>query len=138
MNSIAAHKGAPINVDSYLKNASANVVCSVLMSETFDLDNPVFNRMLNLHKEGFQLFLKADIGNYVPIFKYTSSVKDSTRQLYENHNESLSLFKDFVDKRREVFDPDTRRDIIDAYLHEEHNTKLEGKPIDHNYGKKLP
>lgn len=105
------------------------------MSVTFERDNKIFKRFMELHKEGFKLFLSADIANYVPIFKYSSRVQKCMKKLRQNREESISMLKDFVNVRRENFDPTVTRDIIDAYLQEEYAAQIEGKPVDMNYGK---
>lgn len=137
LQSLASHKGESISPDYYFKIATANVVCFLLMSVRFEKNDPTFKRFIQLHQEGFQLFVTAEAGNYLPLMKYTTMVKSSIKQLESNQRESFSLLQGFIDERREHFDPNATRDIIDAYLHEEYMAKKEGKTIDDAYNRQL-
>ncbi|KAL7641280.1 UNVERIFIED_CONTAM: hypothetical protein RMT77_008418 [Armadillidium vulgare] len=137
LHSVASYEGKPMNVDVYLKNASANVICNLMMSVTFQKDSPIFQRFMVLHKTGFQLFMKADLANYLPFFRYFPSFQKCMKQLELNREESMSMLKKYVQERRENFDPSQTRDIIDAYLQKEYNDKLEGKEIDYSFDGQL-
>ena len=117
----------------YFKNASANVICSLLMSKRFHYENPQFIRFMKLHDEGFKLFVKADIANYIPLLAYLPAYKSTFEKLKSNHNESGQMLRDIIKERRKTFDPEQINDILDSYLLEEHKAIEEGRDV--YYGK---
>ncbi|XP_064082744.1 cytochrome P450 18a1-like [Macrobrachium nipponense] len=127
---LATGEGKPMEVAELFSNATTNVICSFLMSLRFRpnfANFPSFKRLLALQDEGFKLFLKCDIANYVPFFKYMPSVRRNFRRLIACRDESVEMIQDIISQRRKTFDPEHIRDILDSYLLEEYRAKKEGR-----------
>ena len=129
LQSLAKEKSAPVSAEMYLKNASANVICSMLMSKRYHYNNPQFIRFMKLHDEGFKLFVRADIANYIPCLSYLSSFKIAFEKLKDNHAQSSQMLRDIILERRKTFDPNHIKDILDSYLLEEHRAHDEGRNV---------
>lgn len=126
---LSAGKNKFMSVDELFTNASTNVICTMLMSIRFRPNNPSFLRFMELHDEGFKLFLKCDIANYIPALKYVPSITENFQKLIRSRDETCEMIRDIIKQRREIFDPENIRDILDSYLLEEHNAKLEGRVL---------
>ncbi|XP_047470769.1 cytochrome P450 18a1-like [Penaeus chinensis] len=126
---LSAGKNKMMSVDYLFANASTNVICTMLMSIRFRPNNPSFLRFMELHDEGFRLFLKCDIANYIPVLKYMPSITKTFQKLTQSRDETSEMIRDIIKQRREIFDPENIRDILDSYLLEEHNAKLEGRVL---------
>ncbi|KAK8750012.1 hypothetical protein OTU49_015182, partial [Cherax quadricarinatus] len=126
---LATGKGKALEVGELLCNASTNVMCSLLMSVRFRLNNPNFLRFMELHDEGFKLFLKCDITSYIPVSKYIPSVSENFQKLIQSRDESGEMIREIIKERRETFDPSHTGDILDCYLLEEHRAKEEGRVL---------
>lgn len=118
-----------MEVGELLCNASTNVMCSLLMSVRFRPNNPSFLRFMELHDEGFKLFLKCDITSYIPVCKYIPSVSENFQKLIQSRDESGEMIRNIIKERRETFDPSHTVDILDCYLLEEHRAKEEGRVL---------
>ena len=70
VQNLAHHRAAPVDIGYYLSSATANVICSLLMSVRFRHNDPRFLRFTELIDEGFRLFTNTAIAGFIPILRY--------------------------------------------------------------------
>uniref|UniRef100_A0A2P2I1V8 Cytochrome P450 18a1-like n=2 Tax=Hirondellea gigas TaxID=1518452 RepID=A0A2P2I1V8_9CRUS len=123
--SIQREEGRPLCPEKLLTALATNVITSFMTSTRFDANDPIFLKHKEINSEGFKLFAKLDMVNYIWAMKFLPSVKKDMRKLAANHSESMNFFRNVINERRSTFKPNDDKDILDAYLQVEYEREDE-------------
>ncbi|KAK2885258.1 hypothetical protein Q8A67_016095 [Cirrhinus molitorella] len=108
-------EGKPFDPQHAIQNAVSNIICSIVFGDRFDYDDKRFAYLLEIVRENI-IQSGAFIGqvfNLLPIMKHFPGPH---QKIYQNAEELKAFIRDVVKTHRESLDPDSPRDLIDAYL----------------------
>ncbi|XP_015181173.1 PREDICTED: cytochrome P450 18a1 [Polistes dominula] len=120
-------RGEPTNPSHLLAISISNVICSFIMSVRFEPGERRFKRFMHLIGEGFKLFGTIINVNYFPVMRYLPHLREARNKIMKNIDEMGLFFQETIEEHRRTFDPTITRDLIDSYLLEIHNAKMEGR-----------
>lgn len=126
MNELSNEKHQTIDVDPHFAVSVSNVVCNLLMSVRFTRDDLKFKKFNSMIEEGMKLFGKIHSVDYIPITQYLPSFQSAKSQIADNRNEMFKFYKEVIEAHKETFDRDNIRDLVDYYLLEIENAKING------------
>ncbi|KAF2359669.1 Cytochrome P450 [Trinorchestia longiramus] len=115
--------GKPINMEQFLTAFSTNVITSFLLSTRYDAYDPIFLKHKEINGEGFKLFAKLDLVNYIWAMKFLPEVKRDMKKLHANHSLSIEFYKNVIRERRKIYTPGDDKDVLDNYLSVEYERK---------------
>ena len=93
------------------------------MSARYRHDNPTFMKLKKLNEESYRIFCSSASVNYFHFLKYFPYFTRTMEQLKCHQKETHGMIREIIRGRREVFDPNVTRDLLDAYLLKEHQIK---------------
>lgn len=126
MTSCTATKGEAIDPSPYLSVAVSNVICNLLMSVRFSIDDPRFIRFNWLIEEGMRLFGEVHMIDYIPTLQYLPGKGNAKNKIAHNRLEMFDFYRDVLEEHRATFDPNVSRDLVDTYLLELKRAKEDG------------
>lgn len=118
--------GQPTDMAPAISVAVSNVICSILMSARFSIDDPKFRRFNYLIEEGMRLFGEIHTVDYIPTVQYFPSILTAKHKIAKNREEMQKFYQDVIDEHKRTFDPTNIRDLVDFYLVEIEKAKSEG------------
>lgn len=107
--------------------AVSNVICSIMMSVRFSIDDPKFRRFNFLIEEGMRLFGEIHTVDYIPTVQYFPSILTAKNKIAKNREEMQRFYQDVIDEHKKTFDGSNIRDLVDFYLAEIEKAKQEGR-----------
>ncbi|XP_035692181.1 cytochrome P450 2J6-like [Branchiostoma floridae] len=117
-NWLASYNGRPIETGNLLSNAASNIICSVVFGSRFAYDDQDFRRMLDLLERGTRLSMVGQIFNFFPWARFVPFLSRLGNEVMDNCDKIDDFLKKIVQKHQDSFDPEVKRDVIDAYLHQ--------------------
>nr|CAD7258396.1 unnamed protein product [Timema shepardi] len=126
LRTLSRQKDAPMDLNTPLAMSVSNVICTIMMSVSFQHDDSRFKRFMDLIEEGFKLFGSIASVNFIPLMRYLPGLQETRKKLAQNRCEMAEFFQETVDNHRTTFDPSNIRDLIDTYLLEIQRAKEEG------------
>ncbi|KAA0191912.1 Cytochrome P450 CYP18H1 [Hyalella azteca] len=108
--------GEAVSMDQFLTALSTNVITSFLLSTRYDAYDPIFLKHKEINGEGFKLFAKLDMVNYIWALKFLPGVVKDMKKLCANHAESMDFFRNLIQERRKTYIPGDDKDVLDYYL----------------------
>ncbi|EDW82806.1 uncharacterized protein Dwil_GK24949 [Drosophila willistoni] len=121
-----ASDGQPIDMSPVISVAVSNVICSLMMSTRFSIDDPKFRRFNFLIEEGMRLFGEIHTVDYIPTMQCFPSISTAKNKIAQNRAEMQKFYQDVIDDHKRTFDPTNVRDLVDYYLLEIEKAKAEG------------
>lgn len=118
--------GQPIDLSPVISVAVSNVICSLMMSTRFSIDDPKFRRFNFLIEEGMRLFGEIHTVDYIPTMQCFPSISTAKNKIAQNRAEMQRFYQDVIDDHKRSFDPHNVRDLVDFYLCEIEKAKAEG------------
>lgn len=113
-----------VNLDEHFAVSTSNVICNLLMSVRFTRDDPKFAKFNYMIEEGMRLFGKLFTVDYIPITQYLPAMRSAKDKININRQEMFGFYKEIIDEHRKTFDRNHIRDLVDTYLLEIENAKL--------------
>lgn len=107
--------------------AVSNVICSIMMSVRFSIDDPKFRRFNFLIEEGMRLFGEIHTVDYIPTVQYFPTILTAKNKIVKNREEMQKFYQDVIDDHKKTFDGSNIRDLVDFYLAEIEKAKQEGR-----------
>lgn len=95
------------------------------MSVRFTRDDPKFAKFNQMIEEGMMLFGKLFTVDYIPITQYLPAMRSAKDKIKVNRREMFKFYKEIIDDHRKTFDPNNIRDLVDSYLVEIENAKID-------------
>uniref|UniRef100_A0A1I8M232 Cytochrome P450 n=2 Tax=Musca domestica TaxID=7370 RepID=A0A1I8M232_MUSDO len=135
MHNLRISDGQPMDMAPAISVAVSNVICSILMSVRFSIDDPKFRRFNFLIEEGMRLFGEIHTVDYIPTVQYFPSILTAKNKIAKNREEMQRFYQDVIDEHKKTYDPSNIRDLVDFYLAEIEKAKLEGRDQDLFEGK---
>lgn len=105
----------------------SNVICNIMMSVRFTLDDPKFLRFNFLIEEGMRLFGEITTVDYIPSIQYLPKVDEAKKKIARNRLEMFEFYREVIESHKATFDPNNIRDLIDTYLVEIQTATEEGR-----------
>lgn len=121
-----ASDGQPVDMSPVISVAVSNVICSLMMSTRFSIDDPKFRRFNFLIEEGMRLFGEIHTVDYIPTMQCFPSISTAKNKIAQNRAEMQRFYQDVIDDHKRSFDPNNIRDLVDFYLCEIEKAKAEG------------
>ncbi|KAH8385475.1 hypothetical protein KR093_007931 [Drosophila rubida] len=121
-----ASDGQPIDLSPVISLAVSNVICSLMMSTRFALDDPKFRRFNFLIEEGMRLFGEIHTVDYIPTLQCFPSISTAKNKIAQNRAEMQKFYRDVIDDHKRSFDAANVRDLVDYYLCEIEKAKADG------------
>ena len=123
MEEIQSFKGSAFNPTHLFCNAVSNVICSVVMGDRFEYDDPEFKRMLwlledSMSHNGITLLQLA-----IPFIRKIPFLPPGAVPSMVALRQKL---KSIVDQHRDTLDRDNLRDFIDVYINHVHEKAEQG------------
>ena len=110
------YKYKPVNPVKLFNCAISNVICSMIMSKTFNYKDEKFQRFMYLFDEGFKLFTLTGAMIFLPILKHLPGVSDACKKLTNNRDEMVLFVKKVIKEHEATLDAAEPRDLVDSYL----------------------
>ncbi|XP_060880468.1 cytochrome P450 18a1-like [Metopolophium dirhodum] len=109
--------GKPIDLNAgSLCLAITNVISSLTMSVRFEPNDPRFERYMHMVDEGFKLFgMLRPVSLFLPR-RHITDERNIQEKIKNNHQEIAKYFQSIIEEHRSTFDPNSIRDLVDAYL----------------------
>lgn len=117
----------PIDLSPAISVAVSNVICSILMSVRFSIDDPKFRRFNFLIEEGMRLFGEIHTVDYIPTVQYLPGKLNAKNKIAKNREEMQQFYREVIDDHKKTYDATVTRDLIDVYIAEIENAKDEGR-----------
>lgn len=117
----------PIDLSSIYAVSVTNVICDIMMSVRFSLDDPNFRRFTFLIEEGMRLFGEIYTVDYIPSVQYLPAKCEVKRKISKNREEMFKFYQEVIKEHEQTFDPNNIRDLVDTYLAEIMKAKEEGR-----------
>lgn len=115
------------DLSKYLSVSVSNVICNIIMSVRFSLEDPKFKRFNWLIEEGMRLFGEIHTIDYIPQIQYLPGNINAKNKIAKNRQEMFDFYREVIDEHKRSFSADNIRDIVDAYLEEIQKAKAEGR-----------
>lgn len=64
-----------------LATSISNVICSIIMSVRFSMEDPRFKLFMGLIAEGFKLFARMSYVNFIPIMRYLPGLQATRNKI---------------------------------------------------------
>lgn len=122
-------EGKAIDLSPVYSVAVSNVICSIMMSVRFTIDDPKFQRFNFLIEEGMRLFGEIHTVDYIPTVQYLPGKQTACNKIAKNREDMFEFYRDVIDEHKRTFDPSNIRDLIDTYLVEIKSAKDEGREL---------
>uniref|UniRef100_U5EUU5 Putative cytochrome n=1 Tax=Corethrella appendiculata TaxID=1370023 RepID=U5EUU5_9DIPT len=119
--------GQSIDISSLLSLSVSNVICNIMMSVRFSLNDPKFQRFNFLIEEGMRLFGEIQIIDFIPSIQYLPVSINAKQKIARNREEMFDFYREVINDHKLKFDSNNIRDLIDTYLDEINKAKLEGR-----------
>ncbi|XP_055551501.1 cytochrome P450 18a1 isoform X2 [Wyeomyia smithii] len=118
------------DLSKYLSVSVSNVICNIIMSVRFSLEDPKFKRFNWLIEEGMRLFGEIHTIDYIPQIQYLPGNINAKNKIAKNRQEMFDFYREVIDEHKQTFDNGNIRDIVDAYLDEIQKAKEEGRDME--------
>ncbi|XP_044289822.1 cytochrome P450 2J2-like [Varanus komodoensis] len=131
-DAIEEEKGQPFDPQLLIKNAVANIICSITFGDRFDYSDSKFQKLLHLIDITTELqgsFWIQVYESFPTLMKY---VPGPHQTVFKNWDNLKSFVREIIDKHKEDWNPHETRDFIDAYLNE--MAKEDAAPTFHEEG----
>ncbi|XP_055909303.1 cytochrome P450 18a1 [Eupeodes corollae] len=127
IHNLHSSEGQPMDMAPAISVAVSNVICGIMMSVRFSIDDPKFRRFNFLIEEGMRLFGEIHTVDYIPTVQYFPGVLNAKNKIAKNREEMQRFYRDVIDDHKGTYDAGNIRDLIDVYIAEIENAKLEGR-----------
>lgn len=117
----------PTDISPTLGMSISNVICTIIMGMRFHHGDLQFKRFMDLIEEGFRLFGKMAIVNYIPITRFIFGMSTIPKKIAKNRTEMANFFQQNIEEHRATFNKEKIRDLVDSYLLEIERAKEESR-----------
>ncbi|XP_064602751.1 cytochrome P450 2F2-like [Liolophura sinensis] len=118
VNRISDLQGQPFDLHDLIHISVSNVICSVVFGTRFEHDDNEFKTYVDMLDENFRLTETAILGLLIPFSYLLPGDLFHMKRLEENKHILKSFITNLIQAHKESFDPNNRRDFIDAYMRE--------------------
>ncbi|KAM9033444.1 cytochrome P450 2F2-like [Sarcophilus harrisii] len=113
---LSLHGGTPLNPLYHIRNAVANVICSVVFGERYDHNDPDFRVLLNLLNDNFQI-MSSQWGQMYNIFpSFLDWIPGPHHRIFRNFQKLQAFISEEIKKHKESRQPEEPRNFIDFFL----------------------
>lgn len=119
--------GQSVDLSPIYSVAVSNVICNIMMSVRFSIEDPKFHRLNYLIEEGMRLFGEIHTVDYIPSFQYLPGKRTAKNKITKNREDMFEFYKEVIDDHKRTFDANCIRDLIDTYLAEIVKATEEGR-----------
>lgn len=126
ISNLQKEKNETVNLEPHFAVSTSNVICNLLMSVRFTRDDPKFAKFNYMIEEGMRLFGTLFTVDYIPITQHLPAMRTAKDKINVNRQEMFEFYKEIIDDHRKTFDRNNIRDLVDTYLLEIENAKLNG------------
>lgn len=124
-----------VDLSPILAISVSNVICNMMMSVRFSLNDPKFHRFTHLIEEGMRLFGEINTIEYIPTVQYLPGKFSAKQKIVDNRQEIFEFYREVIKDHKSTFDPNNIRDLVDYYIEEIEKAKIEGRENDLFEGK---
>ncbi|XP_029456170.1 cytochrome P450 2G1-like isoform X3 [Rhinatrema bivittatum] len=109
-------QGKPFNPGIQIAAAVSNVICSILLGDRFDLENPTFQTLLKMVNENIMFHVKPGFKFYNTYPYIMRWLPGEHNKIFENARVLQAFLKGLVMDHIASRDPKCPRDFIDSFL----------------------
>ncbi|XP_037089139.1 cytochrome P450 2L1-like [Pollicipes pollicipes] len=113
---LARAAGHPTVVSTNFCLSGCNTVLQIIAGKRYELDDPVFNQLVNDTDTVMRLAGPGNVLSLVPWSRLVAPRATGYRSLCALRDLSCRLFGDIVEEHRRTLDPQRPRDYVDAFL----------------------
>ncbi|CAC5412583.1 CYP2J [Mytilus coruscus] len=128
MEVLESKKGSPVNIETNIREAVSNIICSIVFGKRFNYDDKIFQKLIKDLEDFFSNpFLR--MVNWIPYLHYVSYIYDvfGTQKCINIVKDIKVQMANIIEEHKRTFEEDDLRDFIDAYLLEWQNHTRENK-----------
>ncbi|CAC5412582.1 CYP2J [Mytilus coruscus] len=128
MEVLESKKGSPVNIETNIREAVSNIICSIVFGKRFNYDDKIFQKLIKDLEDVFSNpFLP--MVNWIPYLHYVSYIYDvfGTQKCINIVKDIKVQMANIIEEHKRTFEEDDLRDFIDAYLLEWQNHTRENK-----------
>ncbi|XP_069087567.1 cytochrome P450 2D15-like [Pleurodeles waltl] len=112
--------GRPFDPHLMINNAVSNVICSIIFGDRFEYDDKNFLKVLKLFEDILTSDVLLQLANVIPALVHIPGVGQKMFRAQEN---LFDFLKGIIAEHKESWDPNLKRDFIDAFLEEVEKAK---------------
>lgn len=117
MEVLKSKKGSPVNIETSVREAVSNIICSIVFGKRFNYDDKIFQKLI---KDLEELLSNPYLPmvNWIPYLHYVSYISDvlGTQKCINLVKDLKAQMANIIEEHKRTFDEDDLRDFIDAYL----------------------
>ncbi|KAJ1173414.1 hypothetical protein NDU88_005250 [Pleurodeles waltl] len=118
--------GRPFDPHFLINNAVSNVICSIIFGDRFEYDDNKFQNVLKLFEDivhaGSDILLQ--LTNVIPVLVHVPGVASKFFRAQDN---LFDFLRGIITEHKESWDPNVKRDFIDAFFEEVQKAKGDPK-----------
>ncbi|XP_078676264.1 cytochrome P450 2D20-like [Branchiostoma floridae x Branchiostoma belcheri] len=103
-------------ISRLLKNASCNVISSLVFGSRYEYDDPKGKELLQMIQETFSIKRHQMLPIIFPAARIIPSLKKASEGFLDNQLKLRAHIREQIAKHKETFDPNDIRDFLDAFL----------------------
>ncbi|XP_078497032.1 cytochrome P450 2D15-like [Lissotriton helveticus] len=117
--------GSPFDPHFLINNAVSNVICSIVFGDRFEYHDKNFLKVLTVFENLLitSSGLLAQLINVIPALVHVPGVASD---LFKAQDDIFDFLRGIITEHKKTYDPNTKRDFIDAFLEEVE--KVKGDP----------
>ncbi|XP_066278836.1 cytochrome P450 2D9-like [Branchiostoma lanceolatum] len=115
-------QGKPFDIQPYVTVTTLNIICSMVFGKLHDYDDEDFGRVMKNLDNVTKNMINVGVLNVFPFLRHIPAIDTSGREILDNKRKIMSFVNQRIEEHRATFDPDSTRDLVDAYLKETQNS----------------
>ncbi|XP_078540292.1 cytochrome P450 2D4-like isoform X2 [Lissotriton helveticus] len=114
--------GCPFDPNLMINSAVSNVICSIVFGDRFKYDDKTFLKVLAVFEDLIKSSngLLAQLMNVIPALIHVPGVASD---MARSQNNIFDFLRDIITEHKKTYDPNMKRDFIDAFLEEAEKEK---------------
>uniref|UniRef100_A0A8C5PT37 Cytochrome P450 n=1 Tax=Leptobrachium leishanense TaxID=445787 RepID=A0A8C5PT37_9ANUR len=105
-----------------LNNAVSNVISSIIFGDRFEYNDKKFRKMIGMLREMFEME-SGFMPQLYKIFPWLLNTPGPHQKLFTLQRKYMDFLREIIQEHRETWDPNIRRDFIDAFFEEMEKNK---------------
>ncbi|XP_077187156.1 cytochrome P450 2K1-like [Paroedura picta] len=122
-----SYEGKPFENTEVMNAAASNIIISILFSQRFEYDNPLFLKLLSMINEIFQLVASPSVQLY-NVFPALGFLSGARKKILNNRDELFDFLKSIFTEHLKELDANDQRNLTDSFLvrQQEDKNKMNG------------
>uniref|UniRef100_A0A8C5PTE1 Cytochrome P450 n=1 Tax=Leptobrachium leishanense TaxID=445787 RepID=A0A8C5PTE1_9ANUR len=105
-----------------LNNAVSNIICSIIFGDRFEYDSKTFQKLIGLLRDMFEME-SGIMPMLYKVFPWLLKTPGPHQKLFTVQRKYIACLGEIIKEHKETWDPNIRRDFIDAFYEEMEKNK---------------